>query len=124
MHTEEAFKEFKKVANLADDAFKVEKLENGVTRIICPEHAFIHKDKWKAATVVNNSGEKIEGAKTLWPAHYTPDDIAEAAKEILSNPMNKVKNGEFIGKTSKGITTKIYLTPEGNIATAFPLWNQ
>jgi len=124
MHTEEAFKEFKKVANLTDDVFKVEKLENGVTRVICPESAFTDQKLYENARIITNSGEKIQGIKTLWPSNYTPNDIAEAAKEIFSNPINNIGKNKFVGITSKNIKVEGYLNKCSKISTFYPTWHQ
>ena len=124
MHTEKAFEHFKKVCNFKDELFKVEKLNNGVTRIICPREVFVNNNRWKNAYETLANGEKICGIKTLWPADYTPKDILEAAQEIISNPENYIKNGKYCGITKNRIRARVYLNEKGKIVSPFPHWNQ
>ncbi|HBS48419.1 TPA: hypothetical protein DEO28_00110 [Candidatus Dependentiae bacterium] len=124
MHTLEAFENFKKKFNFADDLFKVEKLENGVTRVISPKHVFAKDKFYNKAKVITQSGEEIKGIKTLWPTNYTSKDIFEAAKEIVSNKANNIEGNKFVGITSRGIRVEARVSSEGKILTVYPTWNQ
>lgn len=124
MHTKDGFEEFVRHSKIPRDQFHIEELANGVIRVKMPRNAF-HSNKLadKASTYLSN-GELLESVKTLWPSHYTPQQILEEAHSIIQNPLNKTKRFEYIGSTKDNIKIKVWVDEKGSILTALPTWEQ
>lgn len=99
-----------------------QRVPNGVIRVQIPREGWVNAKSYGKAVGESENG-LIKGVKTLFPEHFTPADIAEAAESVLAqNPGSKERalNGVF-----RGIKVRILRNSEtGKIKSVFPRWTQ
>ncbi len=127
MHTVKALNHFLKMCKIDKSELIIEKLENGVTRVILDKKHFATKQSYRLA----NNGAKLNGTKTLWPNNYTPNDILNAGQDILKFGKNGINSktgaiikNKFIGITKDGIKAIVWVNENGLITTCYPDWFQ
>ncbi len=124
MHTERALEHFIKMNNFSKSDLFLEKLHNGVTRVILPREAFVDKIYYKRASVKTLDGTSIRGIKTLWPAGKdSPAQTLAYAHEIMRTPGTQINKSQFCGIVD-GIKATVTLDPITKIISIFPNWHQ
>lgn len=115
---------------MSDEKCFAEKLWNGTTRVRCPKKAFASDYTWRQTVGYVSDKEKVFGIKMLWPSSYSPNDIFEAALDVVADSANFIKQAKgqviiFEGEMSDGVKARIYIDEKiKKIINAFPAWVQ
>ena len=109
--------------NLSDTDILIQKLPNGVQRVHLPRNVWENSKAYGKAIITLENGSKIRGIKSLWPDKYTPSDVSEATKAVLTQ--NIKSTDSIIYGSYKNISIKVIRdTNTGKVLTSHPRWIQ
>lgn len=95
------------------------------TKIIEPTRSTIDANKvYKARVEIQGVVKDVKSS--FFPKEWSKNDVLNAINEAYTNKVmiDPARPNFFEGKTSSGITVGMYIDQNGNIATAFPIYDK
>ena len=125
LHTHDGLQKYLAQAPVENVPVSREMLPNGVERVVFPESALTGREARKLSLAAEKGFGKANG-KTLFPSHWTPETIENAARKasIEGKVVSVTDKGSKREVLHEGITVIVNFGNDGRPKSAFPSWNQ